>query len=82
MSFGPKTQHMHHDTLRAKYRGAFEEWVSEVNHLQEVAGAQPGTCVAQEAEQRAASAEKVYRKNRDRLTDHMELASVKTKTSE
>jgi len=72
---------MHHDTLRAKYRGAFDEWASEVNQLQEIAGAQPGTSVAKEAELRAASAEKAYRKNRDRLTDHMTLASAKTKIS-
>jgi hypothetical protein len=63
------------ERLRADYKGAFEEWALQVNHLQAMSTSPCGT---KEAEARVAVAEAAYRNTRDRLTEDMAFDSVKT----
>ena len=60
------------ERLREDYKDAFEEWATEVNHLQTVSKCAPdGAPVVQEAEGRVEAAHKTYQDSRDRLADDM-----------
>jgi hypothetical protein len=56
--------------LRKDYKGAFDEWALEVSRLQEVSGSGDSSH-KQQAEERVAAAEVLYRARRDRLADDM-----------
>jgi hypothetical protein len=56
--------------LRADYKGAFDEWALEVSRLQDISGS-GDSCTKQQAEERVAAAEVLYRTRRDRLADDM-----------
>jgi hypothetical protein len=62
--------------LRAKYKGAFDEWALQVSRLQAITGS---AAAKKEAEERVAAAETSYRDSRDRLMDNMVSDSPKTK---
>ena len=60
------------EQLREDYDDAFEEWATEVNHLQTVSKCAPdGAPVVQEAEGRVEAAHKTYQDRRDRLAEDM-----------
>ena len=61
------------ERLRADYKGAFDEWASQVARLQAGAGG-PCDVDKKQAQERATAAELAYRHSRDRLTEHMGLA--------
>jgi hypothetical protein len=68
----------HRVRLRAKYRGAFDEWALQINRLQAIAASQSGADGVHEAQQRADSAEVAYRHTRDRLTEDMANDSARS----
>jgi hypothetical protein len=59
------------DRLREDYKGAFDEWAAEVNHLQTVSESAPGAAVVQEAEGRVEAAHRTYQDSRDRLAQDL-----------
>lgn len=58
------------ERLRQDYKYAFDEWALEVSRLQEVSGSCDNSH-KQQAEERVAAAEVLYRARRDRLADCM-----------
>ena len=58
------------ERLRQDYKYAFDEWALEVSRLQEVSGSGDSSH-KQQAEERVAAAEDLYRTRRDRLADCM-----------
>lgn len=64
--------HIPPERLREDYKDAFEDWATEVNHLQTVSKCAPEDApVVQEAEGRVEAAHKTYQSSRDRLADDM-----------
>jgi hypothetical protein len=60
------------DRLREDYKGAFDEWAAQVNHLQTVSESAPGeAAVVQEAEGRVEAAHRTYQDSRDRLAQDL-----------
>lgn len=60
------------ERLREDYKDAFDEWATEVNHLQTVSESVPdGGAVVKEAEGRVEAAHKTYQDSRDRLAEDM-----------
>jgi hypothetical protein len=60
------------ERLREDYKDAFDEWATEVNHLQTVSESGPdGGAVVKEAEGRVEAAHRTYRDSRDRLAEDM-----------
>jgi hypothetical protein len=59
------------DRLREEYKGAFDEWAAQVNHLQAVSESAPGAAVVQEAEGRVEAAHRTYQDSRDRLAQDL-----------
>ena len=57
------------DNLRKDYKGAFDDWATEVNRLRAITDTESPDLKA--AEERVAAAEIAYRDTRDRLTDDM-----------
>ena len=70
MSSRTTQENTHSERLRKDYKGAFDEWALQVSRLQAISGSAPDGGV-QEAEERAAAAEIVYRDSRGRLTADM-----------
>jgi hypothetical protein len=66
----PEDENVPLERLREDYKDAFEEWATEVNHLQTVSKCAPDDApVVQEAEGRVEAAHKTYQDSRDRLAD-------------
>jgi hypothetical protein len=73
MSSKPTDRSVQLDRLRADYRGAFEEWASEVSRMHDIrATAAPASLTIQEAEERVDVAQSVYRRTRNRLMEEMD----------
>ena len=72
MTTRTEDEHIPLEQLREDYKDAFEEWATEVNHLQTVSKCAPdGAPVVQEAEGRVEAAHRSYRDSRDRLAEDM-----------
>lgn len=70
MTTRPEDENVPLERLREDYKDAFEEWATEVNHLQTVSKCAPDDApVVQEAEGRVEAAHKTYQDSRDRLAD-------------
>jgi hypothetical protein len=60
------------DRLKEDYKGAFEEWAAQVNHLQTVSESAPeGGLVVKEAECKVEAAHRSYQDSRDRLAEEI-----------
>jgi hypothetical protein len=59
------------ERLRAEYKAAFEQWVSQVNRLRTISSSPLSDVLIQQEESRVTAAEDAYRDSRDRLTRAM-----------
>ena len=76
MTTRPEDENVPLERLREDYKDAFEEWATEVNHLQTVSKCAPDDApVVQEAEGRVEAAHKTYRDSRDRLADDIAVGA-------
>jgi hypothetical protein len=72
----PEDENVPLERLREDYKDAFEEWATEVNHLQTVSKCAPDDApVVQEAEGRVEAAHKTYQDSRDRLADDIAVGA-------